>query len=572
VHRTLLTALLLAGCFPEVDLSGAPPSTGLGDEGSGDEGSGDEGSGDEGSGDEGSGDEGSGDEGSGDEGSGDEGSGDEGSDDGGTGDGGVVDADGDGWDSDVDCDDSDPEVNPDATEICDDLVDNDCDGTDNDCGLAGELSTADGWVTTDAKEKEGAGTAVAGAGDVDGDGFDDLLFGSPDEDGEAYLAFGATTADLDLDGGGVLHLITSDGWKLGEAVAGAGDLDADGYTEILVGAPKTDLDASDVGAVWLLWGPQTAGQIDLTEEAPAFQGDEKSEAGAAIASGMDHDGDGDLEFLVGMPKYADEPGDVGGVALVEVSAADDIEMLYLVAGETDGGHSGEALSVGDVDGDGKPDGVIGGHSEDQGDDNTGAVYVVLSGTWGRIDWLDDGDLMLVGASKNDELGQAVAAGGDFDGDGYGDLAVSAKKADGKKGLAYILYGPVSGSTQLSDAGAVISGNASGAELGKSLAWLDDLDHDGTHELLVGAPKSTYGGSTVGIAYLFQGALSGGVDADAAATAWLKGDAKETKLGESVANAGDANADGYPDILVGAPDDDTDGDNAGKGFVLLGGGI
>ena len=47
---------------------------------------------------------------------------------------------------------------------------------------------------------------------------------------------------------------------------------------------------------------------------------------------------------------------------------------------------------------------------------------------------------------------------------------------------------------------------------------------------------------------------------------------ETKLGESVANAGDANADGYPDILVGAPDDDTDGDNAGKGFVLLGGGI
>ena len=176
----------------------------------------------------------------------------------------------------TDCDDADPATNPGAAEVCSDGADNNCNGDALECALTGELGlgSAQGIWSGQAGGDQ-AGFALAGAGDVDGDGLADLLVGAPYADvdsnsdaGVAYLVAGAgalTTSSLSAATAAWQGTVRSD--NAGIALSAAGDLDADGYDDLLVGAYHSDLGSADSGAAYLVLGPTSGEHLLGTADA-----------------------------------------------------------------------------------------------------------------------------------------------------------------------------------------------------------------------------------------------------------------------------------------------------------------
>ena len=158
----------------------------------------------------------------------------------------LLDADGDGWSTcDGDCDDDESGANPGETEICNDWLDNDCDGTANDCPWSGTVSLADADAVLEGENDDDYLTAYRGprcAGDVDGDGLDDIIvgaFGNSDggtEAGIAYLVYGPVSGTIDLSAADATFVgEAAEDWA-GASVDSAGDVDGDGSDDLLVGA------------------------------------------------------------------------------------------------------------------------------------------------------------------------------------------------------------------------------------------------------------------------------------------------------------------------------------------------
>ncbi len=217
-----------------------------------------------------------------------------------------------GWDGDPiaggsDCDDGESRAYPGAGETCGDGIVNDCGSTEEEaidaCALAGTMSLAeaDGRLTGERQGGE-AGTAVAPAGDLDGDGFADVLVGAPEEgEGVAYVFHGPLGGEV-LTGDAEAQLVgQSSGDRAGLAVAGAGDIDQDGCPDLLVGAPRVDDAARGAGAAYLVYGP-ASGEHALSRRGLGLHGASSGDgAGVSVAGAGDVDGDGFDDLLVGAP-------------------------------------------------------------------------------------------------------------------------------------------------------------------------------------------------------------------------------------------------------------------------------
>ncbi len=394
------------------------------------------------------------------------------------------------------------------------------------------------------------GTAVVGIGDVDGDGLPDIAVGAPQTlgpgggylDGRVFVYSGATSTLLYE-----LNPLRHRGF-FGARLASVGDLDGDGVPDLIVGAPATSSDDFyGVGSALVFSG--ATGELLF-----AFLGEEGGTyMGSAVASVGDLDGDGIPEIAMGTP-YGSGSGPYGG-GVVAVRSGSDGTLLDELDGSASGDYLGRAIAgMGDLDGDGVPDLLLGAPNASPGGRAEAGLVQVRSGATGEI------LRQLNGAEASAYFGQAVANVGDLDGDGVDDFAVAA---------------PSASPSGMQDAGSVfVYSGASGQLLyrwdgpesfgafGSAVAGGGDVDGDGVPDVIVGAPGSSPGGvSVAGSAFVFSGATG------ELLLRW-DGMEREGTLGQSVAILGDLTGDGRAEVAIGAPTQSPGGRSGAGAAVVL----
>ena len=298
----------------------------------------------------------------------------------------------------------------------------------------------------------------------------------------------------------------------GFALAGIGDVDGDGEGDLAVGALGDDTTAVRAGALYV-WEGTVAGAETADGARASWYGEfENAGAGWAVAGAGDADDDGTPDVLVGAPflsAYVHAPGRAYLVDGTIVGSHGLGEATAVLVGELPGDGAGTAVSGGgDVNGDGTSDILIGAPVENgAGLETPGVVYLVLGPVTGAYS-LADADARLSGREPDDRAGSEVALPGDVDGDGYGDLLVIAARAASPAGegasVAYLLFGPLSGASALGDHGAAITPEWYVSGYWTDVAGAGDVDGDGLDDFLLGASNDSSGGSYAGAAYLVYG--------------------------------------------------------------------
>jgi Ca2+-binding RTX toxin-like protein len=434
------------------------------------------------------------------------------------------------------------------------------------------LNGSNGFRLTGAAAGDAAGISVSGAGDMNGDGFDDLLVGASGVDpsryggyyggtytypnaGAGYVVFGKASgfaASLSLgalDGNNGLRLeglVSED--LAGFSVSAAGDVNGDGFDDVIVGAYGAEPAGSSSGSSYVVFGKAGGFASNLglwtLNGSNGFRLDGVAAtdlSGRSVSGAGDVNGDGFDDLIVGASEvdglrnggygyysypdagaayvvFGKAAGFTATLSLGALNGSNGFRLQGLYAGDGTGVSVG---SAGDVNGDGYDDVIVGANNAYMYGSATGTSYVVFgkaSGFAANIDllYMDAANgFRLIGALPGDASGQAVSGAGDFNGDGYDDLLVGAPDTDPNgdgSGAVYLVFG-----------------KATGIPLNFSLASIDGIN---------------------------------GIK--------LAGVAAGDGAGRSVAAAGDVNNDGYDDLIVGAPDADPNGSSSGSSYIVFGG--
>lgn len=407
-----------------------------------------------------------------------------------------------------------------------------------------------GFVIEGAEEGDYA-SRIASAGDVNGDGLDDVIVGASGADnngrsssGTAYIVFGKTDVAPvqleDFDSG----MQGSQGFRIdgpaqralaGEDVAGVGDVNGDGRDDVAVGAPF-------VGATYVVYGKDDPLSVDLLTHDlggsldTAFRIDTPSpdhSDGYAVAGAGDVNGDGVPDVVIGAQRRTGSDGDAfvvfGSTTPQDVDATQRGQWGFRVKGHFGGSATGYAVApTGDVDGDGLDDVMVAAP----------ALYFPLEGqtfvVYGkrgfrsvRLADLGSQGFVVNGAAGGNASGTAVAGGRDVNGDGVPDLLIGAPWADTRKrrdaGKAYVVHGGTVRRSlnlrRLRTRGTTIVGamgppqecrpdfgQCPGDYAGRSVAQLGDIDGDGRSEIAIGAPWAGRPGQSGRVYIVWSSAL------------------------------------------------------------------
>jgi len=385
------------------------------------------------------------------------------------------------------------------------------------------------------KSEDVSGWAVAGVGDVNNDGYDDIIIGATSNNeggenaGKTYLIFGRSTAlwqmDINLSEADVSFIGEDSHDNSGFAVAGAGDVNNDGYDDIVIGASGDEEGGNDAGQTYLILGRPTNQwqiDIDLAEANASFIGED----------------------------YADSSG-------------------WSVTG------------VGDVNNDNFDDIVIGASGDEEGGTGAGQTYLILgrpTNQWRMDIDLAEANASFIGEDGFDYSGWAVTGAGDVNNDSFDDILIGAYN-DEEGGLGagqtYLILGRPTNQWQmdidLAEANASFIGEDNLYNSGNAVASVGDTNKDGFDDIIIGARGSWEAGSGSGQAYLILGRPTNQwrVDTDLSeANASFIGEDNYDAAGWAVAGAGDVNNDGFADILISASGDEEGGEKAGQTYLIL----
>jgi hypothetical protein len=473
-----------------------------------------------------------------------------------------------------------------------------------------------------------SGRAVSAAGDINGDGIDDLIIGayradpSGSDSGSSYVVFGRT--------GGVVSAINlstlngSNGFRLdgvasgdrsGRAVSAAGDINGDGIDDLIIGARGANPNGvTNAGSSYVVYGRSgsfaSAINLSTLDGSNGFRLDGVAAydySGFAVSAAGDINGDGIDDLIIGA-YYASPNGvanagssyvvfgrNAGGFAsAIHLSTLDGSTGFRLdgVAAEN---LSGITVSVaGDINGDGIDDLIIGAYRADpNGVNDAGSSYVVFGRSGGFASAINlatlDGSsgFRLDGVAAGDTSGFAASAGGDINGDGIDDLIIGASRADpngvNDAGSSYVAFGrsgsfapAIDLSTLNGSTGFRLDGVAVSDLSGRAVSTAGDINGDGIDDLIIGAYRADPSGSDSGSSYVAFGSSGSFASAIHLSTLdgingfRLDGVAEGDFSGRAVSAGGDINGDGIDDLIIGAHLADPDGVNlAGSSYVVFG---
>jgi len=414
------------------------------------------------------------------------------------------------------------------------------------------------------------GISVSTAGDVNGDGFSDIVVGantysnSETWEGAVYIYHGSsaginTTAAIMMESNQAQA-------QMGFSVACAGDVNADGFSDIIVGAWLYDNPEINEGVAFVYHGSSTgiSGTIATTLEA----NQSASNFGSSVAGAGDVNGDGYSDVIVGAENYNNGQSEEG-VVFVYHGSAGGINNVAVTMAESNQGFSqfGYAVSsAGDVNGDGYSDVIVGAYTFDNAEINEGAAFIYHGSVAGINNIAAD---TLEPNLVNIQFGVSVACAGDINGDGYSDVIVGAQTYDNTEtdeGAAYVYFGSGTGINTI--AVAILESNQAGASMGRGVASAGDVNGDGYSDIIAGAPGFDNGESNEGAAFVYHGSSAGLSTTPNSITADVG--QPFSNFGVSVAGAGDVNGDGYGDVIIGAwRYDDGGNTDEGKAFIYHG---
>ncbi len=427
-----------------------------------------------------------------------------------------------------------------------------------------ELDGTDGFSIDGLAQNDRLGYDVSYAGDINGDGIDDIIIGAPYADdgvlidhdsnpetpdiqknyGEAYVIYGtdagfSSTIDLTaLDGSNGFRITNLNGYQgdeLGHAVSNLGDINGDGINDFAVGSFNANKDdgmggtTNDVGKTWVIFGTGSA-----------------------------------------MP------------ATFDVSTIDGSNG-FVVQGDRADDYSGRVITAGgDINGDGIDDFIIAADRTDTPGDKAGGVYVIYGTDEGfdaTIDLADietgDGSVgtYIYGAAAGDRAGRDMHSAGDINGDGLDDIIIGAYQssfdADGNEivdhyaGKAFVVFGQEGGLGGTMSLGSLNGSNGFSMDglaaediTGRGVSTAGDINGDGIDDIMIGAPLADANGRNSGAVYVVYGTTEGfAADIDLSALDGTDGFTivgnADGWIGYDLANLGDINGDGIDDILVGS---------------------
>ncbi len=474
------------------------------------------------------------------------------------------------------------------------------------------LDGNNGFVVDGVEPQGYLGNSASSAGDVNGDGIEDMIMGAPHVDhgepdmplgtGQAYIIFGGNSfsssfnlSTLNGENGFVINGIGLN--MLGFSVNGAGDINGDGKDDIIVGAPYSSPDnITNAGQAYVIFGANAfASSFNVStlngNNGFAINGlTSGDQLGYSVSGIGDINGDGKDDIIVGSPYSSPNSLSNAGQAYVlfgsnSFTSIFDLSTLngnngFVINGLSTGNQLGHSVSgLGDVNNDGKNDIIIGAPYSSSNGVNSGQAYVIFgSNSFTSIFDLStlngNNGFVINGITANSTLGSSVNIGGDVNGDGIDDIIIGADNASpndqATAGQAYVIFGKsiFSSSFNLNtlngNNGFILNGLQATSMFGTPVNIFGDFNNDGKDDIIVGAVHADPEGIThAGQAYVVFGTTSFQTSFNVSELNGnngftISGSQEHGALGWAVGGV-DINGDGRTDIIVSSVDATTSSD-------------
>jgi signal transduction histidine kinase len=407
------------------------------------------------------------------------------------------------------------------------------------------------WSASAGQSNAQFSISAASAGDVNGDGFGDIIVGAPlythtfYEEGAAFVYYGSASG-LPLNPSWAVYG-EQRAADFGMSVAAGGDVNRDGFDDVIIGARSYTFRSGeyDVGAVFIYTGSPNG--LSATPAWMIEGTQTNSHFGYAVSGAGDVNGDGFPDVIVSALRHWEHGKPVGKIFAFHGSTngfgatAD----WSFTGDQADAQFAYRVGALGDVNKDGFDDVIFSARDYDTVKEDAGKVFVFYGSRRGlgpKPDWTFEGKQL------RGYLGSSCGGAGDVNGDGFADVIVGAPSenhGEQREGAAYVFYGSPRGLTELN---WFVECNQSGSSLGQGASGAGDVNGDGFADIIIGAPSHrgrTRGGE--GRAFVFHGTPAG-LQTE---PAWIMYEERPRLLfGRTAASAGDINCDGFSDVLVG----------------------